>query len=260
MRGPFGQTRTCLWALSALLLLPGCAITLNLPANRFESPEAQGGQSLYFEGGVQGANQLVIVPLTTADPPRVDSPSFRRSSSSALLGAGIGLFSRLDLGVRIVAHAPTLLKVKYQILGPGRLKSEPRTFSLAVSGGIGTSRKSQQDHDGFTSVDANSESQFLTYDGSLIGGYRSSRSMLLYGSVFSTTTEVDGSITVLPSSSVSSFRGDARQRGASLGLELKTGSLGLMMEAGYGAATYHSIEEDGMFFGILVRFYSSRIR
>ena len=53
---------------------------------------------------------------------------------------------------------------------------------------------------------------------------------------------------------------ELRVLSSSLGLELKTGSLGLMMEAGYGAATYHSIEEDGMFFGVLIRFYSSRIR
>ncbi|MEO8199145.1 MAG: hypothetical protein ABI679_01365 [Gemmatimonadota bacterium] len=246
-------------ALIAGPLLSGCAITLNLPANRFESPETQGSQGLYLEAGVSGANKVVLVPSISASPPDVNSPAIVHENSGAAFGGGVGIVPRLDLGVHFNGNAPTVFRAKYQFIGSGRSTTHAGIFSLAVSAGIGASKRDDSYRDTFSSTQGASTTKFITYDGSIIAGYRFSSSMLLYGSVFYTTTDVDGTITQTPTNNVAQFRGDARQKGANLGIELNTGHLGLIVEGGYGNATYKVEREDGAFLGALFRIYSGRI-
>lgn len=241
----------------ALPFLTGCAITLNVPVNRFESPESSGSGQIFLEGGIQGASKAIIVSNTTASPPDVNSPAFERTSAGTV-GVGVGILERVDLSVRGQVNTPSLLKAKLQLLGSSSSRAARGTFSLAVSAGIGMGNKSQQDADVFTPVTAVSDVDFITYDAAVIAGYRLSPSVLLYGSGYRTRISVDGKVTQISPSTIARFNGSAIQDGATLGLEMRTAYMSVMLEMGYGSARYQSASDDGVFFGALVRINGRR--
>lgn len=251
--------RTVASLVSALPFLAGCAITVNLPVNRFETPESQGSHTINLEAGIQGANKLVVIPNTTAPGiPAVDSPFFQRVGSAAVAGIGIGLVNRLDLSVRAQVNTPSLLKLKFQLLGPPAADPRAGTFSLALSGGIGFGRKTEMDDDPFSSVTAESRADFNTYDASVIAGYRLSRSTLLYGSVYRTSVTVDGNVRQTDNGNQVAefdFGKTATQQGGTLGIEVRSHHVGGMIEIGYGSARYQSAEENNLFFGAVFKLY-----
>jgi|GEM_PF-4938765 len=239
--------------LMAVVLLSGCAITVNMPVNRFETPETQGDQKFFVEGGTQGSNKVIIVNDITLAALDVESPSFERSNVGAIFGGGFGILPRLDLGIRLLGNAPAQFKAKYQIMGNGRASAAPEQFSLAVSAAVGSSSSSQSRS--ATSISARSSTDFFTLDGSLIGGYRFNESTLVYSSVFYTNTSVDGSITQTPSNNITTFQGAAIQRGANLGVELSAKKVGLMAELGFGFARYKSATAQQWFGGVVFKIH-----
>lgn len=246
--------------VSALPVLPGCAITVNLPVNRFETPESQGERTIDLEAGVQGAHKLVLVPNSTATGvPQLDAPFFQHVGSTAMGGVGIGLVNGVDISVRGQVNTPSLLKVKVQLLGPPAAEPRPGAFSLAVSGGFGFGRKTEVDEDPFSSITAESQTTFNTYDASLIAGVRLSRSTLLYSSVYRTLITVDGDIRQtgpsIPMFIDYAYGKTARQTGGTLGIEVRSHHLGGMIEIGYGSAEYQSAETSNLFFGAVFKLY-----
>ena len=84
--------RTLAFLLSGVLF-SGCAMNINLNANRFESPETR-GHVLSTEidaAALTGSNTLLIVPDVTASPLQVNSPSLVRSNASYLVGGNMGI-------------------------------------------------------------------------------------------------------------------------------------------------------------------------
>jgi hypothetical protein len=239
----------------------GCAITMNMPVVRFESPEAQGELGKGFVGvGYAGDNDLTVVSDTTSAS-LSDARTFSPSRVVSLL-FGMGLLERLDLGFRssgsilgpLTGAAPTVLGLKYQLLGAPRATAQPGQFALALSAGGGWKSQQKTDSDSFTSISATSEAKFTQWDLALIGGYRFSPSGLVYSSLFHAPFHYSATVVQSGTGANPPFtvEGDATQTGVSLGLELSWKYLLTRLEGAYAVASSGGAVSRGIWGGGMI--------
>lgn len=181
--------------LSIIALLSSCAsIDYNMIANRFETPETNGGL-LKGEAGLSlnGATNIelakvsqdvfIFVPIGST----VSKGTKISHTTPLTFNANLGILSRLDLFIRAPSDAPTTFGVKFQLIGDPLEKRSPG-FKLAVAGSVGNHNESQKITT--TNVFENGEKTYDTtlevnsLDASVIAGYRINSLAIFYLNFF----------------------------------------------------------------------------
>lgn len=238
----------------ALVLLPllgtGCAIIVNTPSVRFDTPEARGklGKGYIGIGGTV-TKAVTVVSLTTSTPPATQ-PSQDSGLSIPIFG-GLGILERLDLELKgqpayaySGATSPTLLRAKYQILGRTRAQNDAGFEAgpvLATTFGGGFSQLSTSNHQ--TTPDVTARGETLTFAGDLgaVGGYRFTSWYLLYTGVAYTFYSVAGTITQSGSTTGSyPFSGLIHHASADLGMRFDIAFFWVQLEGALSYATLGS--------------------
>lgn len=234
--------KTSIQLLVGLLpLLSGCAITMQMPVARMDSPEVQGelGKG-YVGGGLAIANKLTIIPDVTASPPQTASPSFDPSLVVPIKG-GLGLWERMDLDFQVVSSSPALGRVKIQLLGEPRQEAKQGNFSLSLTAGGGLGGRNDRDTNTIlTNVTANYTIDYYAWDVAMILGYRAGERFLIYGGPFFTHYYFRGTIDQTINNTVQPqrlFSGHATQGGLNAGAHWEFGRFfELKGEAAVGVA------------------------
>ena len=181
--------------LFSLLWLVSCATSVYLPQARMISPEAQGQL-----GAFSAEARIEQFQKDKADfsnhnikhPLKERTPVFRPTGHGEM-----GILEKLDVyaDAHWLLNAPSVLGVKFQILGDSRLQAKAKNFSLAVTGGIG--RQSSTNANGGTEIKItwpwgsnNTESksdaidrlwmQTIHQEVGLVSGYRWTQNFLHY--------------------------------------------------------------------------------
>ena len=236
-----------------------CAITLNTPVLRFDSPESQGklGKG-YVAGSFAGDSDLTIIPDTTAQPP-VDSKSYSTTVVGAVSSA-VGITEGLDLGIFFPASAstnasgtaPLMLEAKYQFLGSHRIERTPGSFALAATLGLGGASDSKSDTNSLNSITANSDSDFEAIDVGAIAGYRWTSWYLLYSGIFFTdyfySSTIHQSQNGVPTNNYT-FSGNAGQTVLTVGSEFDFGHFVMRLEGAIASGKSGSVNNTDVFGG-----------
>lgn len=202
------------------LALTGCSTIIKTPINRFESPEVVGETlGAQFHGGWQGVTEAVITEDTYNIPINVDTPRIR-SDHRPIAGGGIGLFQFLELQLR----SPSLLQLKFQVLGDPFKKAKAGNVSLAWTAGYGNPEESS------SFLGSSCDIQEHIYDASVILGWRPTDDLLLYSSASGNWNHFSGRQTIY--SGTTNFSGWHRAKGVNLGAEVRAKNLFLRAEGG----------------------------
>ena len=213
------------WRLSALaslllaLLNQACSTAVQVPSNRFESPEASGGLGHgSLEGNMSGTNEIVIQHSVLDDnwKPIYDDPALNRSYTMGF-GAKLGLLEFVDIG----AETPGIVKAKVQLIGAPKTKMGSGQFSAAVTGSAGRWKGSGIGLD-FTTFTPDRTDMF---DASAVLGQRINRHFLIYGGPFYSQYNYQNTFLSEPV-----YRGRIQQRGLHAGLEFNVENYCLMVE------------------------------
>ena len=241
---PHSQSVRLPLGASLLLISSGCALNVNLNANRFESPETRGERFASSVGvATTGSNQLVPAP----------SPTWNRSNASLLAGANLGLFERLDIGLKVPWNGPFLLLAKYQLLGAPELQAQSGNFSVALTAGAGTALPSGTLTDPATGTNSHYGLSSAMFDFALIAGKRIAETFMIYGGPFVSTFNYSG--TLEPAGGTASgFNGDATQGGANLGLQLDSVLGAIMIEEAWTLASVSGVHQAGFYTGARLSF------
>ena len=235
-----------------VIVAPACAIKTNIPANRFQSPEARGET---WHGSVHlalhGATEITLVSDYSRQPPITTAPEVDRGGLITL-GVDLGLLERLDLSVQTPIDAPITVGAKYQLLGTPEEEAAAGNISLAVTGSIGVHGETGESKNAMTSVDSKYEMDAALFDTALIMGYRLDEYVLFYGGPFIAAYSANGEITQPASSSTKfKFEGSGSQYGANLGVRFHFGGFLLMVEEAWVNASYETQKQVGFYTGIL---------
>lgn len=195
--------------ITSLFLFVSCSTSLYLPQGRMISPEAQGKL-----GAVSLEARIEQFQKDKADfsnhnikhPLKERTPVFRPTGHGEM-----GFLEKLDLyaDANILLNAPSVLGVKFQILGDSRLEAKEKNFSLAVTGGVGR-QKGKNAPSGGTTIkitwpwgngeeeksDAIDRISFQTIhqEAGLISGYRWKKNLLHYASATYFHQEITGHV------------------------------------------------------------------
>ena len=203
-----------------VFLSSGCAVTIKMPANRYDSPETMGKQwRAKVATGLGGANNVILTPDFTTMAPNPQSPTFD-TATEFQLRAGVAALENLDIEIKTL----TALQIKYQFLGDGRLYAQPGNFSMAATLAGGWNESQQNGTQLFGSSQRYEvKLKEGTFDGALIFGYRVNELFLMYGGPFFTLDSYTGTDSPLDGNnvaiSITNFSGSVFQTGANLGLE-----------------------------------------
>ncbi|MEW6056388.1 MAG: hypothetical protein AB1540_07220 [Bdellovibrionota bacterium] len=236
------QTTTILLLLLALTLISACtSVRVDMPANRFESPETNGAllKGHIEPAALQGINEVVLVEDYTRRPPRNDTPEFSESDYAYRFSAGIGVLERLDVDLRVHEESPTMLGVKYQFLGEPRAKEVSSDFKLAVSAGAGAGNRKGSSTDTLFTQSGQYDVDFLAFDLAVILGYRLTPAILFYGGPFAYWLDADGEI-AQPAAGGTTYPldGSGREFGTNLGVQFDLGPLLIKLEEAWAMAQF----------------------
>lgn len=215
-------------------LLPACAaITTKIPIAQLESPETRGEKGKFgFVGALHGASDSVLVSSTTITPPPLQVSDI---NPGTVLSAGgtYAVHERVDLGLRLLSTGLIKLSAKFQALGA--VGKEPEAgFVLTPFASIGGYKIDNKDSAVFSTLTAESSAGLFSTDLGLLAGYRANPMLLVYGNLWYSTIQYDGTITQFLGATESgrySFSGSVRQFSGGLGLQIGSGALKALLEA-----------------------------
>jgi hypothetical protein len=246
--------RSGLPLVALLPWLAGCAFTLKLPLNRFESPEALGGFRPTIGAGIAGQSETVLTPDPLYTAPDPDAPTLVRASD-LFLSAQVGLGRRLELQLR----APSTAQLKYQWLGSSQRENKEDQFSSAVTVGYGKLMREQTGTQLFSPDERRETSVNGTVlDAAMIFGTRSSELILFYGGPFVTLLSYSGtyvaSNTSTGSRTESALEGTIRNLGANAGFEIAMSRFRLRAETALGLVSAGGASATQLAFGAMLGF------
>ena len=224
----------------------GCAHQYNLPANRFDSPEASGklGSAKVELPGVQTGPQMVIKP----DEGTSDGTDLIAFQLNPILGMRIGLSDRIDGNVRLQANGPLLFRFKFQAFGEPETSAKKGNFSASITSALGFTMVSQAAAiSSETATPDKLNATLYSADVGLVAGYRFSPLFLLYGGAAYGYFSYSGSI-----KSGSSFSGNATMPAFFLGTQYNKAGLFLNVEVAKATASAGSKEAGSYYPGILI--------
>jgi hypothetical protein len=205
-------------AILALVASSGCALNVNLNANRFESPETSGALLAgSIDAAFTGSNTLIL---------NAGAPAWDRSNASPRLSGSLGLLDRLDVSVKAPWDGPVLLQTKVQLLGAPLSRAQSGDFALAATFGVGATQPSGE--------------SLNTYDGALIAGYRIAETWMIYGGGFATGVRYSDTL---------GGSGNAVQSGGNVGLMLDSVLGAIKIEEAWTVASAASNQRTGFYTG-----------
>lgn len=229
----------CAYAFSA------CAISVKVPINRLESPEAIGRpMGVKLEGIAKENADVVLTDDYTYRGPDTRNPDITHTRDVAI-GAGIGITDRFELAFRSGSHA----YAKYQIFGDSVAKAKAGNFSLTALGGVGFDADAGSSDSSILSSAAKYTLTSVSYDLALILGIRAADMLLFYGGPSFTRYIYEGERGV-SNGSMNGFSGSIEQRGAHFGIEVRGGIALVKAELGYGITTAHEAKKDQALVGV----------
>lgn len=237
------------------MLVSGCAVTVDVPTNRFDSPETTGKLGrLKLEADFGGSNSVVLTPDITAKAPDTAHPTFDTTKFLDVM-AGVGLMDKLDVDVR--TDGGLAFEVKYQFLGAPRMTAKAGNFALAATL-MGGGSTYNQDSSGLVGAGHVDQSAYFA-DAALVAGYRVLDPVLIYGGPFIRDTKFSGSYTQsssigAPSTSAGNYSGDVMSTGANIGVELGLPLVQFKLEGAYSNAKSGSVNTGRFFGGLGVAF------
>jgi hypothetical protein len=242
--------------LPALLcvLAWGCPIRVNVPINRFDSPETRGRfGKVHGDFGVQGTSKLTVVPDYTASPPVTNSRSFTDTSGGVRLAFGMGLMRRMDLDVKLPLPGPGTIQLKYQLLGAPESEAARGNTSLAITAAVGSEVTSGGNarSDGTYSSQDTYDHRGSYFDVAAILGRRLFDSVMVYGGPFRTAVGYDGTIDQAGGQKYS-YSGATLQRGVNLGLQVAHRRAVVRLESALSLATDGSARRSGFTGGFVL--------
>lgn len=242
-------------ALAFIAFLSGCAVTVDVPANRFDSPETLGKRwRVKVQGDYGGENSVVLTPYLSSAQPNTKDPQFL-PTRFVRVGGGVEFFDNFDVELRSLLD----LHVKYQLLGDPRLTAKQGNFALAVTGTLGTGGSKDSYSPLFGSTTVRSEQNEVFFDGAIIAGYRVADPVLLYAGPFARYTDFHGTFETTDastgaSSGVSKYSGNVVTTGANLGAEVGTPLFQLKGEVAYANVKSGSLNTGRAYAGISLAF------
>jgi hypothetical protein len=203
------------------LFCTGCSVLIQMPVNRFDSPEVV-GQPGVIKGdlGLQGVSQVTLTEDPASDvPPNVTTPLIEGVNRVRVTGT----YSALEI-LDIEYRPPTGVSLKVQLLGDSYKSAKRGNFSLAASAGLKYAMNRDPDP---VSKDQNQMRMSETmFDAALITGYRVADVVLLYGGIFTENDSFNGD---WHDHSVD-FESSARLNGFNTGVELSATNFQFRLE------------------------------
>lgn len=239
-----------------LVTLCSCASQFQMPANRFESPEARGktGFAHFDVLGVQGGYALGLSAYPSSSSTQSDVNATLDSAPLSLFsGATIGILKRAEAGFRFQTLGPLALHGKYQFIGNPESEANDGNFSVAATLTFGFTLNSSSTVVGTSLRNANTS--YLNYDGGLISGYRFNPSHLIYGGATYSNASYSGSLTDSKSNAtLSQYSGSGTQISFHLGYQYDVADLYFKLEVARASAKLPKMEESltGYFPGVSV--------
>lgn len=239
--------------LVAAVAAAGCGIHYQLPANRFDSPEAQGRA---FAGHaaplvISRTHEVVVADNYTLQPPdtssRIAEPSFPLG-----FGVGLGVARAVDVELRKVAGGSTMAAVKVQLVGEPETDAKAGNVAVAFVGGAGGGQRGGSGENVFSGVRSSWEMTSRVWEVAVVGGYRINSYSLVYGGPSYTDVAIDGAVTQ-PEGSATKYRfeGTGRQAAFDLGVQLKWRSLELKADLAVARIAYADDAKTTLSAGVL---------
>jgi hypothetical protein len=218
--------------LALIIVLSGCSqLNVRLPAQRFESPEAEGGFfKFHLGGGVSSAVDVTLSSDASQRPPSGITQPKLGPGADFPLKIGMGLFSHLEVSVRGGFNSvPAMLTGKLQLIGTPESEAKAGNFSVAVTAAGGyesSSNNGDQLGDGGPGgYNWTARADTTVDDYALIIGIRPTESLLIYASGFYSHYKMTGNIhDDLSSNSLSpaadyTLSGQGQRNGGNLGIQ-----------------------------------------
>ena len=193
---------------SLALLTSSCAISYNMPDNRFETAEVGAQKTVKLAGGIGGAKDIELTSDYSQTWVSMDSP---RITHEAFVAGGFAysFIDNLNIGIKYVQDTGLVISSKVQAVG----KKGEKGFQLAgmvhVGGG---SEEKDENHSTPTKIEMSNS--FV--GGDLIFGYRFSKNFSAYSSVF--YDKASYKITQTRGSDTRKYDGDSKNTGGNVGL------------------------------------------
>ena len=242
--------------LGLITSLTNCAISTNMPTNRFDSPEAVGklGNVRVSPGAYQASHDLILTDDYTLSAPNANHPQIKRSDYLYTISAGIGLTKKLELGLKSPWGSPSRFQLKYQIFGVPKHQASKGDFSMAITSAIGFSENSDDSKD-LVGQRYKYEMDLSVFDGSFLMGYRLIDSILMYAGPFYTRYLFDGTWEEV-GQRTKDFSGHANNYGANVGFQFDLSSVfSLKTEGGWAKSVSGSTAYDAYHGGVQVELY-----
>lgn len=236
-------------------LLTSCASQFQMPANRFESPEARGKSGLAHVDalGLQGGYALGLSALPSAGAASDVNATLTSAPLSIFSGASIGIAKRAEAGFRFQTLGPLAIHGKYQFIGAPESEANDGNFSVAATLKFGFTLNSNSTVTGLSFQNANTT--FLNYDGGIVAGYRINPTSLVYGGATYTNASFSGMVVDSKSgATLSQYSGSGTQVSFHLGYQYDVADFYFKGELARGSAKLEKMEESltGYFPGVLV--------
>jgi hypothetical protein len=207
--------------LNFLFLTACTSLSVQIPGNRFITPESQGTKA--FQGrvdvGVHGGAEVELVDDKYSAAPST-TPTISEESG-AQLSVELNLLPHIDTYYIMNYNSFNSLGLKVQVIGDNLKEAKESNFSTAIGGGAlltGSAQKSSDEN----SVTADSDTHFSGYEYFLLLGYRTTESVLLYAGPWMTNYKL-ASILKRTSAGVTTTtldtKGEGDQRSIILGLQ-----------------------------------------
>jgi hypothetical protein len=213
----------------SVLFFSSCGSTIGVrsPLNSFISPEAS---STSLKGEINGffssasRNNLEIDTSSNTINDTVTRDT--EAQDTIGLNATLGLIERLDLvGVSSGGKTPTMLGLRYQLLGETKAKASKGNHSLSIIALYGNQESIQENDEALELTardeEATAEVEIATTDIRLVYGYRFQDKKMIYGGLSSVTIKYDA---LFESDNAAfdgqEFSGGAKAIGAHLGIAL----------------------------------------
>ena len=233
-------------------------IDYHMPVYRFESSEVTGGDITSKEGSPAFKGKLMfgsskkftLGEIFESNLFGLDQSITPQVENSALLSiqGEIGLFERLDFGLKKALDSPLLYGAKFQFFGETE-RARKKGFSGSVFFYYGNGTK---DEDGIGLASISSGNQVFqatvditAYDGGISLGYRSNENFIFYitgyHSVFDTDSQLNSS-----NFGNNNITGFSRTLGGLAGFryDFKEGKQGIMIEGGVAQGEFENTVKD----------------
>lgn len=173
-----------------LLLCVACqSFEIQVPGNRFIDSESPGklfnGEVLL--GSSSGVEIVVANDINGSDP--LNQVSMSEDSVFGMKGE-MGLTDRLGVYLGSFSNSPTMIGLKYQVLGDTAVQAKAGSYSLAIIVGSYFS-STAEDYTGASGISGHAEADFGGSELGLAVGYRLNDWNLVYLSYFTSEMDID---------------------------------------------------------------------